>query len=116
MMERLPVAAASGSLPWRSASSHWYKAMDEPHAGKHGAKNPKIKQKNRAMLKQIHTDKQINKCMRMSRAYKWHIQYQNHNREWHLRCNTHGENICCYCVGVLKWHLLYYTLLLCYFL
>lgn len=45
MMERLPVAAVSGSLPWRSASSHWYKAMDEPHAEKHGAKN-KEKQSN----------------------------------------------------------------------
>lgn len=30
----LPVAAISGSLPWRSASSHWYKATEEPHAEK----------------------------------------------------------------------------------
>lgn len=41
----LPVAAVSGSLPWRSASSHWYKATEEPHAEKHGAKN-KEKQRN----------------------------------------------------------------------
>lgn len=40
----LPVAAVSGSLPWRSASSHWYKATDEPHAEKHGAKNRKTAQ------------------------------------------------------------------------
>lgn len=64
MKESLPVAAVSGSLPWRSASSHWYKAMDEPHAEKHGAKN---KEKS-AMSKQMHTEKHINKCMRMSRA------------------------------------------------
>lgn len=37
----LPVAAVSGSLPWRSASSHWYKATDEPHAEKHGAEKTK---------------------------------------------------------------------------
>lgn len=39
----LPVAAVSGSLPWRSASSHWYKATDEPHAEKHGAQKQRKK-------------------------------------------------------------------------
>lgn len=69
------------------------------------------------MSKQIPIDKQINKCKRMSRAWKWHIQHQNNNIVWHLRCNTRGENICCYCVGVLKWHFLllcyYYIMLFC---
>lgn len=61
----LPVAAVSGSLPWRSASSHWYKAMDESHAEKHGAQ----KEEKGVMSKRIHKEKQINKCMRMSRAW-----------------------------------------------
>lgn len=55
----LPVAAISGSLPWRSASSHWYKATDETHAEKHRAKKQK-KTKMEAMLKQMHNnEKQI---------------------------------------------------------
>lgn len=56
----LPVAAISGSLPWRSASSHWYKATDGPHAERHGAKEKK-QTKMGAMLKQMHKEKQINR-------------------------------------------------------
>lgn len=41
----LPAGAVSGSLPWRSASSHRCKARGEPHAARHGAKNTE-KQRN----------------------------------------------------------------------
>lgn len=86
LMGFLPVAAASGSLPWRSASSHWYKAMDEPHAEKHGAKN----KEKRGQCQ--------NKCTQKSKlinVWEWvkherHISYQYHKRAWHLRHNTHG--------------------------
>lgn len=53
----LPAAAISGSLPWRSASSHWYNTMDEPHAETHGAKQ---KQKNGSNVNtNAHTEKEL---------------------------------------------------------
>lgn len=39
----LPVAAVAESLPWRSASSHWYKATGESRAEKHEAKKQRTK-------------------------------------------------------------------------
>lgn len=46
----LPVAVVSGSLPWRSDSSHWYKATGELHAKKkkHGVKKMRSNVKRKA--------------------------------------------------------------------
>lgn len=67
----LPVAAISGSLPWRSASSHWYKATEEPHADKTWSKKQKDT-KMEAMLKQRHNNgKQIS---RWNDGQVWHSE------------------------------------------
>lgn len=74
----LPVAAISGSLPWRSASSHWYKATDEPHAERHGAKEKKQTRMG-AMLKQMHKKSKLidEQDKSMKETHTWSMLQQS---------------------------------------
>lgn len=81
----LPVAAISGSLPWRSASSHWYKATDEPHAERHGAKEKK-KEKTDKDGSHVKTNAQrkANESMNETKAWKKHTHMVNVTTEHEL--------------------------------